>query len=126
MDPRPRIAVEDPRDFATQGRTNRCTVIDAARNRVVGRIRGEQIGQSLEHWVWAVSVPPAVGVGSLTPSGKVTSRGEALANFKAAWLTYHDEPNWPPPQSAACMAPGIKDGQGPWRSGGEPRGWKGD
>ena len=82
MSPRPLIAVEDPPDFPSQGRTHRYTVIDAARNRVVGRIRGEQIGLSLEHWVWAVTVPPAVGVGSLTPSGKVASRAEALADFK--------------------------------------------
>jgi hypothetical protein len=126
MSPRPLIAVEDPPDFPSQGRTHRYTVIDAARNRVVGRIRGEQIGLSLEHWVWAVTVPPAVGVGSLTPSGKVASRAEALADFKAAWVTYHDEPNWPPPQSTAWMAPGPKDGQGPWRPGEEPRGWPRD
>lgn len=123
--PRPLITIGDPPDFPTQGRTNRDVVIDAARNRVVRRIWGEQIGLSLEHWVWAVTVPPAVGVGSLTPSGKAGSRDEALASLKAAWLAYHDEPNWPPPQSAAWLAPRPKDGQGPWRFGEQPRGFAG-
>jgi hypothetical protein len=123
MNPRPLTAVEDPPDFPTQGRTNRYTVIDTARNRVVGRIRGEQVGLPLEHWVWAISVPPAVGVGSLNPAGKVGSRDQALAAFKAAWLVYHDEPNWPPRLSAAWLDPGSKEGQGAWLPGTEPRGW---
>lgn len=118
------IAIEDPPDFPAQIRSNRYRIIDAARNRTIGSVKGEQIGRPQERWVWGISVPPAPGVRALAPSGKEATRDQALAAMKAAWITYLDEPGWPPPQSTSWLAPGPKDGQGPWRPGDEPRGWQ--
>lgn len=121
---RPLIAVEDPPDFPGQNRTHRYRVIDANRNRTVGFIRGEQLGLPREQWVWGITVPPAARDRTLTPGGTEPTRHEALAALKAAWLTYEDDPNWPPLQSAAWLAPGPREGMGPWRPGDEPRGWQ--
>lgn len=124
MHPRPLVAVEDPPDFPAQIRSNRYRIIDTARNRTIGTVRGDQIGRPGERWAWGIGVPPAAGVRALAPSGKEPTRDQALAAMKAAWITYLDEPDWPPRASTTWLEPGAKDGQGPWRPGDEPRGWK--
>ncbi len=124
MNSRPLIAVEDPPDFPGNSRTHRYRVIDCNRNRIVGTIRGEQLGQPREQWVWGITVPTAAPVRAMTPGGTAPTRHEAVDALKAAWLTYEDEPDWPPRQSTAWLAPGPREGMGPWRPGDEPRGWQ--
>ena len=118
----PLIAVEDPPDFPTHPRSNRYRVLDSTRNRVVGTVFGEQVGHPLERWVWAITLPAARGTDLLSPRGTAKDREGALADLKAAWLTYQGEANWPPPFSVS-WSQGY-EGQGVFRPGEEPRGWE--
>lgn len=121
-DLRPLLALEEPADFPGQERSYRYLIVDAARNRPVGTLFREFDGRRRERWRWAVTVPAAEGVGSLPPAGAASSRDAALADLKAAWLTYHDHQDWPPRQSVAWQQGSW--GMGPYQDGRMPRGWQ--